>query len=247
VVERVAAGLAQESHAAPLTVVLLGVTPETAGCRWPPATRLRAFDGSPEMIRRLWPAPGTPADADAEVGDWSALPLGDGAIDLVAADNSLCVVYWPEPARRVLAEVRRILRPSGRFVMRHPVLPDRAETIDDILADLDAGRIATPGVAKARMWAVLQRPGWQGMRSQELRDLWWELFPEPERIAARFGWRPEVFAMERTVAASRVTTVVSRARLYDFIDPFFRVVEEAIGGYQLAERFPTLVLEPKPR
>jgi SAM-dependent methyltransferase len=245
VVERVAAELARQRHPDPVAAVLLGVTPETAGCRWPVGTRLLAFDASPEMIRRLWPAPGTPADARAELGDWTDLPLGDATVDLVAADNSLCVVYWPQPAGLVLEEVRRTLRPEGRFVLRHPVLPERRETIEEIVADLHAGRIATPGVAKARMWAVLQRPGWQGMWSQELRDLWWKLFPDPEAIAAKLGWRPEVFAMERTIAASRVTTVVSRERLLEFIDPMFRVVEEAVGSYQLAERFPTLVLEPR--
>jgi SAM-dependent methyltransferase len=243
VVERVAAELARDR--APLTVVMLGVTPETAACNWPAGTRLRAFDGSPEMLRQVWPAGRTPPGARAELGDWSMLPLDDNKADLVTADNSLCVVYWPEPVSRVLAEVRRVLRPGGRFVVRQPMLPERPETLDEILADLNAGRIGSPGALRARMWAILQRPGWQGMKSQELRDLWWRLFPDPKAIAQRFGWSPESFAMQRKIAETRRTICVTPAQLHEIIDPYFRLVEQVVGNYELAERFPNFVLEPR--
>jgi hypothetical protein len=39
---------------------------------------------------------------------------------------------------------------------------------------------------------------------------------------------------------------VTRAQLYAFVEPFFRVVDDVVGSYELAERFPTLILEPKP-
>jgi SAM-dependent methyltransferase len=42
-----------------------------------------------------------------------ALPVRDGAVDLVIATLVLCSVRDPE---RVLAEVRRVLRPGGRFL-----------------------------------------------------------------------------------------------------------------------------------
>jgi SAM-dependent methyltransferase len=243
VVERVAAELAHER--APLTVAMLGVTPETAACNWPQGTRLRAFDGSPEMLRHVWPKQGTPADARAELGDWAILPLDDGAADLVTADNSLAVVYWPEPVKLVLKEIRRVLRRGGRFVVRQPMLPEQPETLDEILNDLHAGRIGTPGALRGRMWAILQRPGWLGMKSQELRDLWWQLFPEPEAIAPRFGWTTESFAMQRKVSEDRRTICVTPEQLHEIIDPYFRLIEKVVGSYQLAERFPTFVLEPR--
>jgi SAM-dependent methyltransferase len=224
---------------------MLGVTPETAACAWPEGTRLRAYDGSPEMLRYVWPKQGAPADARAELGDWASLPLDDRAADLVTADNSLGVVYWPGPVKRVLDEIRRVLRPAGRFVVRQPILPERPETLDDILADLNGGRIGTPGAVKARMWAVLQRPDLQGMKSQDLRDLWWRLFPDPEAIAPQFGWSSESFATQRKVSEDRRTTCVTRVQFHEIIDPFFRVVDEVVGSYELAERFPTFVLEPR--
>jgi SAM-dependent methyltransferase len=243
VVERVAAELAAEGGA--LNAVMLGVTPETAGCAWPAGTRLRAFDGSPEMLRNLWPAPGTPAGATAEIADWAALPLATGEADLVTADNSLAVVYWPEPVQSVVAEIRRVLRPGGRFVLRQPMLPDEPETLAEILDDLFAGRIGTPGVAKARIWATLHRPGWDGMMLQEMRDLWWGLFPHPEATAQKLGWSPECFAMQEKIADGRRTTCVTREQLHAIFDPHFRMIETVTGSYELAERFPTLVLEPR--
>jgi SAM-dependent methyltransferase len=243
VVERVAAELAGQGS--PLRAIMLGVTPETAGCAWPAGTRLRAFDGSVEMIGALWPAPGAPAGARAELADWGSLPLGDGETDLVTGDNALAVIYWPEPVIRVVDEVRRVLRPGGRFVVRQPILPDRRETREAILEDLKAGRIETPGVVKARLWATLHRPGWDGMAMQEMRDLWWSLFPDPEAVAKRLGWSAAQFAMLRKIADGRRTTCVTREQLLEIFEPRFRIVEWAVGSYQLAERFPTLVLEPR--
>jgi SAM-dependent methyltransferase len=193
----------------------------------------------------LWPAPGTPETARAEVADWEALPLPDGQTDLIAADLSLAVAHWPQHVTAVLREIRRILRPGGRFVVRQPILPDQPETLGTILADLHAGRIGTPGALKARMWATLHKPGWDGMMLQEMRDLWWELFPDPDTIAPQFGWTPETFAMQYRIAEGRRTTCVTHEQLHEVIDPHFRQLEYVVGSYELAERFPTLVLEPR--
>jgi hypothetical protein len=138
-----------------------------------------------------------------------------------------------------------VLRPGGRFVIRQPILPERSETVEAILDDLFAGRIDTPGAVKARLWATLHRPGWDGMMMADMRDLWWSLFPDPETTAKQLGWAPEQFAMLRKIAEGRRTTCVTREQLHAIIDPLFRVVEWAVGGYELAERFPTLVLEPR--
>jgi SAM-dependent methyltransferase len=59
-------------------------------------------------------------------GDGTALPADDDTLD--GALSVHCVYFWPDPAA-VLTEIRRVLRPGGRFVLalrpgEHP-LPAR--------------------------------------------------------------------------------------------------------------------------
>jgi ubiquinone/menaquinone biosynthesis C-methylase UbiE len=69
------------------------------------------LDGAPEMARN---ARGY-TDDDAVgflVGDFDALPLGDGSIDHVV---SIEAFYYAADPHTTLAEVRRVLRPGGTF------------------------------------------------------------------------------------------------------------------------------------
>jgi ubiquinone/menaquinone biosynthesis C-methylase UbiE len=65
-------------------------------------------------------------DADLRVGDAQALEFGDESFDTVVCTLSLCTI--PDD-RAAVAEVRRVLRPGGRFLLlehvRSPVLPIR--------------------------------------------------------------------------------------------------------------------------
>jgi len=243
IVERVADGLAKEGEG--LDAVMLGVTPETAGCVWPPGTRLRAFDSSPVMLQMLWPAPGTPAGARAELGDWSALPIDDGEADLVAADGSLGCPLWPADVTRVLEEVRRILRPGGRFVARTGLRPEQPETLDAILADLDAGRIGNPTALKVRVIATLHTRGTTGFWVGELQQLWHRLFPDVGAVAERFGWSPAAVAMPDNYSEDDRFLYPTLTELRSVVDPHFRQIDFCVGSYELADRFPTLVLEPR--
>jgi ubiquinone/menaquinone biosynthesis C-methylase UbiE len=65
-------------------------------------------------------------DVDLRVGDAQALEFGDESFDTVVCTLSLCTI--PDD-RAAVAEVRRVLRPGGRFLLlehvRSPVLPIR--------------------------------------------------------------------------------------------------------------------------
>jgi SAM-dependent methyltransferase len=76
-------------------------------------------------------------DADLRVGDAQALELSDESFDTVVSTLSLCTI--PDD-RAAVAEVRRVLRPGGRFLLlehvRSAVLPVRlAQRLLDPLAD----------------------------------------------------------------------------------------------------------------
>jgi len=228
-----------------LEAVMLGVTAETATCAWPPATRLRAFDSSPDVIARLWPAERTPAGASAEVADWSAMPVETGAIDLVAADGALGCPPWPEEAAAVVAEVRRVLRPGGRFVARTSLRPERSETLEEILDDLEAGRIGGPFALKQRVAAALHTDGLAGMSMRAMWELWQELFPDQKAVAERFGWPFMAFTMPHDYRPDIRLVYPTLAELRALLAPHFRELECLYGSYELAERCPTLVLEPR--
>jgi ubiquinone/menaquinone biosynthesis C-methylase UbiE len=95
--------------------------------RYPPGTRLTGIEFSPEMLgiakRRARDAG---IDADLRLGDAQALEFPDSSFDCVVCTLALCTI--PDDARAV-AEVRRVLRPGGRFLLlehvRSPVIAVR--------------------------------------------------------------------------------------------------------------------------
>jgi ArsR family transcriptional regulator len=76
--------------------------------------RVIAVDGSSEMLdaarRRLIEA----GNVELRQGDLESLPIADGELD--AAMLSLVLHYAAEPAR-ALAEIARVVRPGGRFLL----------------------------------------------------------------------------------------------------------------------------------
>lgn len=61
-------------------------------------------------------------DADIRAGHGEAIPFGDAAFDTVVCTYTLCSV---EDSAQVLSEMRRILKPGGRFLfLEHGRAPD---------------------------------------------------------------------------------------------------------------------------
>ncbi|MEM7436699.1 MAG: arsenosugar biosynthesis arsenite methyltransferase ArsM [Myxococcota bacterium] len=61
-----------------------------------------------------------PSFVELREGDALSLPVAEGSIDVVA-QNCLFNIFSEEHLREALAEVRRVLRPGGRFVFSDPV------------------------------------------------------------------------------------------------------------------------------
>jgi SAM-dependent methyltransferase len=109
----------------PPTVVELGAG-TGANLRYlPPGTRLVAVEPNPAMHPRLR-ARAARAGVDLElhttVGE--RLDLPDASADMVISSLVLCTVTDPEA---VVAEVRRVLRPGGRYAfLEHVAAPERS-------------------------------------------------------------------------------------------------------------------------
>jgi SAM-dependent methyltransferase len=244
VVERVAAELTPVDG--PLTVAVLGMTKEVIGCRWPQGTKLGAFDGSAEVIRLVWPPPNAPEGAFAQVATWSELPFGDDEVDVVTADGSLGCLDYPDGARQLFRELRRILRPAGRFVARTTLRPETPDTMEQIVADLEAGRIGNGSALRVRVGAALHPDGLGGFRLQQLWDAWQQLIPDVEAASRTLGWPAATLRMiEVTRANDFRITYPTLAELRGLLAPEFEEIECVFGTYELAEWSPTLVLRPR--
>lgn len=89
-----------------------------------PGMRLRLLDQVEQ--RRVAAGPG-PGSIEVRAVDGDALPLDDGEADVVVGTLVLCTV--PDPVA-VLAEVRRVLRPGGRYVfLEHVAAEDRPDRL----------------------------------------------------------------------------------------------------------------------
>ncbi|HJU39629.1 MAG TPA: class I SAM-dependent methyltransferase, partial [Tahibacter sp.] len=135
--------------------VVLGLTPEIVGCDWPADVALTALDHSPAMLAALWPPEQGPANARAVRGDWCAMPIASGSIDLVAGDGCYVLLGWSDGYAALTREVRRVLRPGGRYVIRVFLRPDRTETVAQVAQALADGAIGSVHALKLRLLAAV--------------------------------------------------------------------------------------------
>lgn len=88
----------------------------------PSGVRWIGLEPNPYLRDRLRQAAARLRDAHAVAGTAERIPLADGTVDVVVSTLVLCSVADQD---RVLAEVRRVLRPGGRFVFCEHVAAPR--------------------------------------------------------------------------------------------------------------------------
>ncbi|MFT3806599.1 class I SAM-dependent methyltransferase [Arenimonas sp.] len=225
--------------------VVLGLTPEIVGCDWPEGTELSAVDHSPAMMRMLWPPMRAPANARAMLANWCAMPMPDRSVDVVVGDGCYVVFGFPDGYRSLTREVHRILRPSGRFVIRVFLRPDRRETLDRIVGDFEAARISSVHALKIRLWAAMHGANGPGTRPDDVRRAWLGFPPLPAGLAGRIGWTSE--ELETIESPRPPETRYFLPTLQEFrehMSPGFRELEcHRDGGHELADLCPTFVFE----
>jgi SAM-dependent methyltransferase len=135
--------------------------------------RVTAVDLSPGMVARARALPAL-RDATVEVMDAQRLDLPDASFDRVVA--SFSVMFCPEPDR-AMAEVRRVLRPGGRFAAGVWSFPEECEHASisavAIAAAPREGAPDTPGgqalADPVRLRALLREAGFREVRLERLR------------------------------------------------------------------------------
>ena len=236
----------QDAHpASRLRALLLGVTPELAMMRWPRETELLAIDQSDAMISAIWPRDGAPPGSTAGTGDWRQLDCPDASVDVVVGDGSLTVIGYPGDYRSVLAELHRVLRPDGRLVVRAFASPEAREEVSDVADALWSGGIAGVHALKWRLAMAVQ----PAERMIAVRDVWrafCAICPDPSRLVDRLGWRREIVATIETYRdSSAVYSFPTLGEVRSLLAAHFVELACHVPSYELGDRCPTLVLEPR--
>ncbi|QOC23323.1 class I SAM-dependent methyltransferase [Wenzhouxiangella sp. AB-CW3] len=219
--------------------LVLGVTPELLDMRWPERTRLAAIDRCPGMIGAMLSERPDPAGV---CGNWLQLPFADGSFDLVVGDGCLTVLESAGDHRRFGSELARILAPGGCLVLRLFIRPHSAETLDEIVADLNAGRIGNFHVFKWRLAMALVDDSSGAVPVADIWQAWRDIGFAPARLAAEQGWP---LAEIETIEAYRHATARYTFPKLDEARAALSVSFEELAcrtpAYELGERCPTML------
>jgi SAM-dependent methyltransferase len=147
-----------------LRALILGVTPELYALEWPAGTALQALDSSQSMIDAVWPGP----PEAALVGSWTSMPLAAASCDMVVCDGGFGMLPYPQGQMALLDEVARVLAPGGVLAVRLFTPGGRTGSLEQVLADLDAHRIASLDVLKFRLWGALHQDAATGVRPRDV-------------------------------------------------------------------------------
>lgn len=227
----------------PLCALLLGVTPELAACAWPANTELTAVDISQAMIDSLWPAPGTPVKSQAICADWRELPLASASVDLMVGDGCFALLPYPAEARRFCAEAQRVLAPEGLLITRVFLRPDTSESLEQIRADLAAGKIGSVHVLKWRIAAAVQASSQTGAYLADVWFAWCELKAATADLLGLPGWsEPEIASLQRYRDNPACYVFLSLAEFRALVAPEFEELAYFKAEYELGERCPSFAL-----
>jgi arsenite methyltransferase len=168
-----------------------------------PTGRVIGVDMVPEMIAKAQANAARlgAANVDFRLGEIERLPVDDASVDVVISN---CVLNLVPDKARAFAEIRRVLRPGGRFSVSDIVL--NGELPERLRADavLYAGCVAG-ALPEAEYLGLLAAAGFEGVevRTRRLIDL-------PEELVARVLTPAELADLRAAGTGIVSLTVVGR-------------------------------------
>src|SRR5688572_17889619 len=229
----------KQSHRLPLTVLVLGVTPELVNIAWPEHTTLFAIDYSMLMIQAILPANAS-VKPRALLGNWLQLPLSDESIDIVIGDGCYSSLAGKDYAN-LSAEIRRVLKPTGLMIMRFFSRPDHNESMAIILDDLASGKISNFHAFKLRLAMALHDDLQQGVCLKKIWNDWEAYFKnDAEKHMQKLKWCDEVIGSINTYKDSDVFyTFPTYSEIQAILSQHFIENEVFVPEYDLGLRCPT--------
>ncbi len=236
--------VSQTTNGGPLCALLLGVTPELTRMSWPQQTRLLALDRNREMVQMVWPRRYLSLPAVAVCSDWRALPIRDANVHVVVGDGCYSQLESAECYQEVSAEVCRVLRPGGHFVMRFFVRPDPAESTAEVFADLASGRIGNFHILKLRLAMALNDRVDVGVQLGDIWEAWNAEGLNAELLSRQLNWpRAAISTIDAYRDLETRYTFPTLQELRARLSNHFVELACHIQGYELGERCPTLLME----
>jgi hypothetical protein len=169
------------------SALLFGVTPEIANLAWPTNTFLLAVEKSQLMIDIVWPG-NIPDQRRVVCGNWFDAGIEKHSLDLVVGDGFLTGLAYPRQYVQIASIISRWLQPDGLLIARLFVRPEKKETMDAIMADLAAGRIARFDILKWRLAMAIQETAEQGVRVDDIYRAWSKIDDQQPALFERAGW-----------------------------------------------------------
>ena len=228
-----------------LDALMLGVTPAVASHDWRPTLNMLAVDITMVMIQRVWP--GNDARRRVICGDWLRLPLRDGCFDLALIDGGLPALTFPDAHQELATELYRVLRPGGEFIARIFARPDTSESVDDVLAALNDGKIGNFHVFKWRLAMALQGDNVsKGIRVEEV----WQTYEKrcgPHARMQRFtGWPiEEISTIDAYRGSQAIYHFPTVSEMVGVLGDGLTCIGRVQPRYELGERCPTLVFDAR--
>lgn len=224
-------------HDACAPVLLLGVTPELAVL----ASYTIAVDWSARMIAIAWP--GDSDTRKAVLGDWRRLPLADGSVAAAIGDGCFTMLRFPDEQPLLLEQLRLVVRPGGRAIIRCFATPEEGETVAEVRAATLAGGIGFHAFKLRFNMAVARENGHENVRSEQLFDRFQSVFPDRQALSLASGWSLSAIAEIDAYAGSPyIHCYPSRQQMMDLIPKWAEACFIETHGYPLAERCPLLVV-----
>ena len=138
--------------------------------------------------------------ADARIGDFHSLAIGDGSQDCVYVVESLC---HSTDLPRALGEIARVLRPGGRFIVVDGWRTEGFDALTPTVRDATVAVERAMAVADGQTLAAFKRVASTcGLYRTEELDLTAQITPNLARLSAiaeRFVSRPRLARVARAI------------------------------------------------
>lgn len=228
----------QEIRERNLTALMWGVTPEIADMTWPTGTELLALDRSEEMIQFVWPGD-VEGQRKAVCRDWLDPLLTAGGFDVVIGDGVFTLLRFPRDYASLVEQAHRALRPDGVVITRLFTRPETAETTNEVVDDLLAGRIGSFHVFKFRLAMSTQAGATTGVRMGDVYDAWCETGIDPDDLQALTGWsRGSISTIDQFRDKDGRLFFPTLAEFETVLDKRFRRTGFQLPGYEMGDRCP---------
>jgi hypothetical protein len=229
----------------PPRMLLWGVTPELTAMPLPAGTDFISLDHNLVMIEKFRPGL-REAKAQAVCGDWRRPPLRAGSRDLVIGDGCFLMVRYPDEYRELARSLQHLLSATGTCAFRFFLRPTPAESIDQVVTDLRAGRIGSFHVFKRRAGIALQESTEQGIAVRRIWEWWEQCGINAEELTAKHGWPPEIIATIDSYRAARdIFTFPTLDEVRAVLQDLFIEVDCRYPGYEFGISSPIIHFRPR--